>query len=51
MILTDTQIREARQAGEIGIEPFDENQIQAATYDLRVGPQAVTTSTEKRVNL
>ena len=51
MILTDKQIREARESGEIFIEPFDDGQIQAATYDLRVGPQAATTSAKKSVNV
>ena len=51
MILTNTQIQEAWKARDIEIEPFDEGQIQAATYDLRVGPQAATTSTKKRVDL
>ena len=39
MILTDRQILEAYEKGDIFIQPFDENQIQAATYDLRVGDQ------------
>ena len=51
MILTDSQIREARKSGEIKIEPFDGRQVQAATYDLRVGRQAATTSAKKMVNV
>jgi dCTP deaminase len=51
MILTDSQIVEARNKGDIGIDPFDEKQVQPATYDLRVGPQGITTSTKKIVNL
>jgi len=51
MILTHDQIIDAQKAGGIVIEPFDEKQIQAASYDLRVGPQGVTTSTKKIVNL
>lgn len=51
MILTDRQILETYKKGDIIIEPFDESQIQAATYDLRVGEQGATTSTKKRVNI
>lgn len=51
MILTHDQIIEAQKAGGICIEPFDEKQIQAASYDLRVGPQGVTTTTKKIVDL
>ena len=51
MILTDAQIVEAYKKGDIVIDPFDEKQIQAASYDLRVGAQGATTSTKKIVNL
>ena len=51
MILTDRQIREACEADEITIDPFDDGQVQAATYDLRVGGQGVTTSTKKLIDI
>lgn len=51
MILTDRQIQEACEKGDIVIEPFDAKQIQAATYDLRVGDQGATTSTKRRVSI
>src|SRR6266516_1219945 len=51
MILSDRQIREAVKKKEILIEPFEERQIQPATYDLRVGHQGITTSTKKLVNI
>lgn len=51
MILTDRQIREAVKSGDIVIEPFDESQVQPATYDVRVGIQAATTSTKKIINV
>jgi dCTP deaminase len=51
MILTHDQIIEAQKQGGIVIEPFAEKQVQAATYDLRVGSQGATTSTKKLVNL
>ena len=51
MILTNSQIVEAYKKGDIVIDPFDDKQVQAATYDLRVGPQGATTSSKKIVNL
>ncbi|MDQ3563388.1 MAG: hypothetical protein M3436_04335 [Pseudomonadota bacterium] len=51
MILSAQQISEAYRSGGILIVPFDEAQVQAATYDLRVGSQGATTSTKKIVNI
>lgn len=51
MILTDRQIREACEKGDIVIEPFDDEQIEPATYDLRVGDQGATTSAKRRINI
>jgi dCTP deaminase len=51
MILTAQQITEAYRRGDIVIDPFDENQVQAASYDLRVGPQGAATSTKKIVSI
>lgn len=51
MILTHRQIIEAYQNKEILIDPFKEEQVQGATYDLRVGAQGATTSTKKLVNI
>ena len=51
MILTDRQIRETRQRGEIAIEPFEESQVQPATYDLRVGAHGATTSTKRKIDI
>lgn len=44
MILTDGKIEEAIDTGGVSIEPFDEGQLQPASYDLRVGAEAITTS-------
>ncbi len=51
MILTAQQIEEAYQKGDIVIVPFEKDQIQSATYDLRVGAQGATTSTKKLTNI
>ena len=51
MLLNSQQIIEAHRDKEIEIEPFDGKQVQAATYDLRVGLQGVTTSSKKLVDI
>jgi dCTP deaminase len=51
MILTDRQIEKAQADGEIRIEPFDSNQLQPASYDLRVGEQGITTSSKKKIDI
>lgn len=51
MILTHQQIIETYRKGDVLINPFEEGQVQAASYDLRVGEQGATTSTRKLVNL
>lgn len=51
MILTDRQIQDAVERREIVIDPFDVTQIQPASYDLRVGDQAATTSSKRLVNV
>jgi len=51
MILNTQQILEVYKSGDIVIDPFEEDQIQSATYDLRVGNQGATTSTKKIVNI
>ena len=51
MILNNKQIEEAYQKGEIVINPFDEKQIQAASYDFRLGEQGATTTSKKIINI
>jgi len=51
MILTDNQIKEAIRVGDIKISPYEDGQVQSATYDLRVGPQGATTSSKKLVDI
>ena len=51
MILSAQQIEAAHLAGEIVIDPFEQKQIQAASYDMRVGPQGATTKTKELVNV
>ena len=53
MILSDKDIRDAvaTEHGGICIEPFSEQLVQPASYDLRVGNQAATTSNKKVTDL
>jgi deoxycytidine triphosphate deaminase len=51
VILTAQQIIETHKRGDIVIDPFDEHQVQAASYDLRVGDQGATTSTKKLIDI
>jgi dCTP deaminase len=44
MILTYDQIIEAQEQHGIGIDPWDPEQLQPASYDLRVGAQGAVTS-------
>jgi len=51
MILTDVEIRQAVTQKEIRIDPFEEDQLQPASYDLRVGRQAATVSSKGLINV
>jgi dCTP deaminase len=51
MILNAQQITAAQNDGDISISPFEESQVQAASYDMRVGQSGATTSTKKIVNI
>src|SRR2546422_267049 len=44
-------IREAMAAGWLKIDPFDEDSLQPATYDLGVGDIAVVSTSPKPVDL
>ncbi len=51
MILTHQQIVESHRAGDTVIDPFDKEQVEAASYDLRIGAQGATTSSKRVVNI
>lgn len=44
-LLTDKEVKEAMQKGDIEIEPFEEKQLQSATYDMRLGKRAIVSKT------
>lgn len=53
MILTDNDIRAAQSTedGGVSISPFDPAAVEPASYDLRVGSQAATSSSRKVTDL
>jgi dCTP deaminase len=51
MIMNAQQIIAAQNSGDISILPFEEPQVQAASYDLRVGQSGATTSSKKLINI
>ena len=50
-MLTDGEIKRNIEAGEFSLEPFDTGSLQPASYDLRVGETAFTSSSREKVNL
>lgn len=51
MILTGGQILQAHRNGDILVDPFDEGQLQPASYDLRVGAKAITVGADRLVDI
>lgn len=50
-MLTDQEIRRSLGAGEMKLEPFSETSLQPASYDVRVGPHAFTSSSREKENV
>lgn len=46
-MLTDNEIRQGIEAGDLNIEPFDASCLQSASYDFRVGDQAYLSGTDE----
>ena len=51
MIPTDRQIMNTVNAGEIEISPFDQDNVQGASIDLRVGSYGTTSTTRQKINI
>lgn len=49
--MTDKQIRAAIDSKEIQLEPFDSHQLQPASYDLRLGKWAFSSSMKEKLDL
>ena len=50
MLLTDAKIRDAISVGELAIENFAEGCLQPASYDMRLGEQAITSTHREKIN-
>ncbi len=50
MLMTDGAIRRALETGELVIENLDEHVLQPASYDMRLGEQAITSSKREKFN-
>jgi dCTP deaminase len=51
MLLLDFQIKEALKKGEFKIKNYSANCIEPASYDMRIGPEALTTTSKEIINL
>ena len=51
MILTDEGIAEAVKDGKVRISPYSPDQLQPASYDLRVGSEGITTRSERTIDI
>ena len=51
MILSNNQIKETIDKGNIQITPFEYSQIEPASYDLRIGKQGATTSSKQIIDI
>lgn len=49
MLMTGDDIRKARDSNELVIKNFDERCIQPASYDMRLGEEAITSSRRQKV--
>lgn len=50
MLLSDGQIREAVAQNRLQIENFSEDCLQPASYDMRLGEEAITSSGREKIN-
>lgn len=44
-LLTDNEMKQAMKDGGIEIDPFNDKQLQSATYDMRLGKRAIVSKT------
>ena len=51
MILAAQEIINLYRSGQLLIAPFEESQVESASYDLRVGEEGITTSAKRKTNI
>ncbi len=50
-MLTDKEIREAMDRGDLGIDPFLADCLESASYDCRVGKEAFVSGTDEKIDV
>lgn len=50
MLMTDEMIRSAIQGGMLQIDNFSDSHLQPASYDARLGEEAITSSQREKIN-
>lgn len=51
MLMTDSEIKAARQTGELSIEYFSETSLQGSSYDARLGDRALLGGSDSEINV
>jgi len=51
VLLTDSEIKEAMEKGEIKMESFEPKMLQSASYDMRIGAELLISGTERNIDL
>lgn len=51
MLMTDKEIKDAMQAGDLGIEYFEDANLQAASYDGRIGNRALIGGKDNEIDV
>lgn len=51
MMMTDTEIEEAIEAGDLVIEPFHKPSLQGSSYDARIGDRALLGGADVEINV
>lgn len=51
MLMSDQQLREAVESGDLSIEPFTEEQLEPASYDMRIGRKVLASHSEREIHL
>lgn len=51
MLMAGEEIEEELREGDLDIEPFSEDQLEAASYDLRIGRKVLASHSEREINL
>ena len=51
MLLSDAEIKAALKAGELGLDPFEQDCLEAASYDARLGGRALVGGTDHEIDV